>query len=139
MIDVQEGALTDELKDTIQSWFQQHATSQVGGDKKFDPVTFVATEDNKVVGVIVVELFWGALHIKTLIVDEHYRGCGVGSRLMQRALLYGLDHGCSFAYVETLSFQALEFYKNMGFSLDFTRSGYAHNSSFHYLSKPLSS
>jgi len=36
-----------------------------------------------------------------------------------------------------MSFQALEFYQKMGFELDFTRPGYAHGTSFHYLSKKL--
>lgn len=44
---------------------------------------------------------------------------------------------CHFAFVETMSFQALEFYQKMGFKQDFVRTGYAHNTSFHYLSRKL--
>ena len=34
-------------------------------------------------------------------------------------------HKCPFAFVETMGFQALEFYEKCGFKLEFTRAGYA--------------
>lgn len=47
------------------------------------------------------------------------------------------DKACPFAFVETMSFQALDFYRKMGFELEFTRSGYKHGTAFHYLRKLL--
>lgn len=96
-------------------------------------------EDTLLAGAIVVERFWDALHVKYVYVDDHYRNQGIGTRLMQRAIGYGLEQNCPFAFVETMSFQALDFYQKMGFFLDFTRPGYAHGTSFHYLSKKLTS
>lgn len=61
----------------------------------------------------------------------------MGVRLMECALKYGSDKACPFAFVETMSFQALGFYRKMGFELEFTRSGYKHGTSFHYLQKLL--
>jgi len=137
MIDIKEQALTEELKKKIYKGFSRHAIEMTGHDEKFDSVAFVAMEDTSLAGAIVVERFWNALHVKYVYVDEHYRNQGLGTRLMQRAISYGSEQNCPFAFVETMSFQALDFYQKMGFDLDFTRSGYAHGTSFHYLSKKL--
>ncbi len=56
---------------------------------------------------------------------------------MEYALEFGKKRGCQFAFVETMSFQALEFYQKNGFAIDFSREGYARNTSFHYLRKDL--
>ena len=56
---------------------------------------------------------------------------------MKHALEKGRQLGCPFAYVETMSFQAVDFYKNLGFEESFVRHGYAHGTSFHYLQKSL--
>lgn len=48
---------------------------------------------------------------------------------------FGKQRGCHFAFVETMSFQAPEFYRKMGFKIEFSRPGYAKNTIFHYLTK----
>jgi GNAT superfamily N-acetyltransferase len=137
MIEIREQALTEELKKKIYDGFSRHAIQMTGHNEKFDAVAFVAMEGDSFVGAMVGERFWNALHVKYVYVDEQYRGKGMGTRLMQCVIAYGLEQKCPFAFVETMSFQALEFYQKMGFELDYTRSGYAHGTSFHYLSKKL--
>lgn len=137
MIEIRQQCLTEDLKKQIYEGFSRHAISMIGHDEKFDPVAFIAYDQGCFAGAIVVELFWGALHVKYIYVDDGYRGKGVGARLMEYALKYGCDKACSFAFVETMSFQALDFYRKMGFELEFTRSGYKHGTSFHYLRKLL--
>lgn len=136
-LDIKQQPLTEELKRQLYAGFGRHAIQKTGHDEKGDAVAFVVMEGACLAGAVVVECFWQALHIKYVYVDEQYRSHGLGTRLMQRALAYGLEQNCPFAFVETLSFQALEFYQKMGFELDFTRTGYAHGTSFHYLSKKL--
>ena len=58
---------------------------------------------------------------------------------MEKAFAYAEEHKCPFAFVEAMSFQALEFYEKCGFKFEYTRSRYAHNTSFHYLRKNLAS
>ena len=70
-----------------------------------------------------------------LYVAEHARGSGLGTALMEQAFSFGKSHNHAFAFVETMSFQALEFYQKMGFFLEYTRTEYAHNASAHYLRK----
>ncbi len=134
-MEIKQQDLTPELKKQIYKGFSAHAIQMTGHDEMHDPLAFVASEGESLVGAIVVVPFWGALHIKYIYIDEKYRGKGLGTRLMQRAFAFGLQQKYPFAFVETMSFQALEFYQKMGFELDFTRPGYAHGTSFHYLTK----
>lgn len=130
--------LTQELKQQIYDGLSRHAISMTGHDEKFEPAAFIASDENgSFAGAVVVEIFWGALHVKYVYVQEEYRGAGIATKLMKRALSYGQENQCPFAFVETMSFQALSFYQKMGFKLEFTRSGYKHETSFHYLSKSI--
>lgn len=131
--------VTDELKRQINDCFTSHSNTILGGFNEMgDPVSFVVRDDNgNFCGAVTAMLFWGALHIKTLIVEDKYRGQRLGSKLMDTVLEYAKEHNCSFAFVETLSFQALDFYLKHGFVLEFTRPGYSQGISFHYLKKNL--
>lgn len=137
MIEVREQPLTEELKQKIYDGFSQHAVASIGFDEKFEPVAFVAYVEGQFAGAVVAELFWGALHIKYVYVEKEHRGKGLGKKLLEQALEFGRQHKCPFAFVETMSFQAREFYQKMGFILEYTRSGYKHNTAFHYLCKEL--
>jgi ribosomal protein S18 acetylase RimI-like enzyme len=135
MIPIQQQALSEDLKKRIYEGFSHHAISMTGHDEKSEPVAFVAKDQNQFAGAIVVQKFWGSLHVKYVYVDAPYRNKGLGTRLLNLAFEYGVKNHCPFAFVETMSFQALSFYQKMGFELEFTRSGYAHDTSFHYLRK----
>lgn len=137
MIQIREQPLTEDLRKRINKGFGRHAMAMTGFDEKSEPTSFVATDSGVFAGAVVVVRFWGALHVKYVYVEEMYRNQGFATRLMEQAFVYGRAHKCPFAFVETMSFQALEFYQKMGFILEFTRAGYAHGTSFHYLSKNL--
>lgn len=137
-VEIKLQPLSNDFKRQIYDGFSRHAIAQIGYDEKFDSVAFIASnEKSSFIGAVVVELFWGALHIKYVYVEDEYRGYGIATKLMKHALSYGRNNQCPFAFVETMSFQALSFYQKMGFELEFTRSGFKHNTSFHYLRKNL--
>lgn len=137
MITFEQQPLTPELKKLINDGFSRYAMATVGHDEKNEPVAFLAMEGESVAGAVVVEIFWGALHVKNLFVEEGFRGHGLATQLMEQALAFGLENRCSFAFLETMSFQALGFYQKLGFELDFTREGFAHGTAMHYLKKVL--
>lgn len=137
MIDIQQQPLSEQLKRQVYEGFSRHAIALIGHDEKFPSLAFVAKEGQTFAGSVVVEPFWGALHIKYVYVEENYRNQGLGSRLTELALAFGRSEKCPFAFVETMSFQAVGFYQKMGFEVEFSRSGYAHGTSFHYLRKDL--
>jgi ribosomal protein S18 acetylase RimI-like enzyme len=134
---IKQETLTDSLKKWIDEGFRQHAVETVGFDGAIQPIAFVAYAGNDFVGAVVCNFFWGALHVKYIVVSKEHRNKGLGKTLMEKALGCGKENGCPFAFVETMNFQALEFYKKQGFVLEFSRFGYSHSCSFHYLRKDL--
>lgn len=137
MIQFKQEAVTEALKKQIDEGFSRHSIAVTGFDERGTPVAFTVYDGELFIGGVIVAIFWGALHIKTLFLDEAYRGQGVGRGLMEHAFQYAKAHDLPFAFVETMSFQALEFYQKLGFELEFTRPGYAHGTSLHYLRKAL--
>ena len=117
--------------------FGKKKTGVAGDGLDVLPTSFEAWDGEIFIGAVVVKLFWGQMHVKYLYVDEAYRGKGIASRLMEGAISFAREQKCDFIFVETLSFQALDFYTKHGFDLEFTRPGYACHTSFHYLKKTL--
>ncbi|MBA3602120.1 MAG: GNAT family N-acetyltransferase [Parachlamydiaceae bacterium] len=135
---ITQNPLSLEVKKMISQGFVEHAICQTGMDGlSDDSISFEIFDDSSFVGSVVVQLFWGQLQIKYLFVDKKYRGKGIARHLMHQALEFGKVRGCQFAFLETMSFQALELYQKLGFVVDFTRPGYAKNTSIHYLKKTL--
>jgi len=130
--------MTKDLEKRIYKGFISHAIATVEHDGFRAPVAFVATEGGSFTGVVTAKIVWSGLHIQHLYVEEYMRGKGLGSKLMDRVHTFGREQGCTFAFVETLSFQALEFYQKLGYQIEFTRDGYSNGVSFHYLQKKLS-
>lgn len=136
-VEVQIEPFSENLKQQIYAGFREHAIATIGFDETFAPAAFVASNEGQFVGAVIVELFWSALHVKYVFVKEKYRKQGIATKLMQKALEYGKEHTCPFAFVETMSFQARGFYQKLGFVLEYTRSGYSHGTSLHYLRKDI--
>lgn len=135
---IQQSKLRDEVKKRIFDGFGSQAIESTGiNGLEEDPISFEIFNDQEFVGAIVVQSFWGQLHIKYLFVEKHYRGQGIACELMNHAIEFGKQRDCNFAFVETMSFQAPEFYQKMGFKIEFSRPGYAKNTCFHYLKKVL--
>lgn len=88
------------------------------GRKKTIPFMIcLKNENQKVEGGI---LGWmrpgiGLLCIDTLWVSEHLRNQDYGTKLVLAAEAEGLKHGCTHSQLETLPFQAVEFYKKLGY------------------------
>lgn len=133
---IKQNKLSNEVKKIIYRGFAQQAIKSTGIDGlNEDPISFEIFNGAEFVGAIVVQLFWKQLHIKYLFVEESYRGQGIARRLMHHALEFGKKRRCQFAFVETMSFQVPAFYQKMGFTIEFSRAGYAKNTTFHYLKK----
>lgn len=137
MITIVQEILREDLKKEIHEGFAKHAIEMTGYNELSDVIAFIAKDEDLFIGAVAVQIFWGALHIKYVFVKDEYREKKIASKLMQQAFNFGKNNKCNFAFVETMNFQALGFYQKLGFELDFTRSGYSHGTSFHYLHKDL--
>ncbi|HCX3367513.1 GNAT family N-acetyltransferase [Fluoribacter dumoffii] len=96
---------------------------------------FIRDADNSIVGGCSGGTLYGGLHVDNLWVSESIRHQGWGTKLMQKALKYGNEKDCAFATVNTMDWEAIEFYKKLGFKLEFERHGFQKNSIFYFLRK----
>lgn len=79
--------------------------------------SFIKSVDGSVLGGILGEINWNWLHIQGLWVDEAAQGGGWGSELMLNLERYALSKGIVNIRVETSSFQALDFYLKLGYTV----------------------
>ena len=98
---------------------------------------FVRDKQNKIIGGCNGSTLHGGLYIDQLWVDESIRHQHYGTQLMQAAEQFGKEKGCTFATVNTMSWEAPEFYKKLGFEIEFVRHGFMHGATFYFLRKSL--
>jgi len=77
---------------------------------------FARDATGKVQGGIRGSTFWSWCSIDVLAVAEPYRGKGLGSRLLRRAEEIARARGCIGIRLDTMSFQAPDFYRRLGYS-----------------------
>lgn len=70
-----------------------------------------------IIGGIVGEFCWNWLEIHYLFVEEEYRKFGYGRALLREAEKMAIERKCDFIKLDTLSFQALDFYLKEGFEI----------------------
>ena len=83
------------------------------------------------------ETFGNWLCIRFLFVSEALRGKGIGRRLLTAAEMEAKKRGCKYAFVDTFSFQAPEFYKKHGYREVFTLEEYPYTGKRYYYTKEL--
>lgn len=78
---------------------------------------FLKYADGRTYGGIVGEICWNWLEVHYLFVEEEHRKFGYGKKLLAEAERIAKEKGCDFIKLDTLSFQALDFYKKLGFEV----------------------
>jgi GNAT superfamily N-acetyltransferase len=76
---------------------------------------FARNERGELIAGLLGETFWSWLHINILWVHEQHRHKGLGNQLMTRAEAEAIRRGCRHADVDTLDFQAPDFYRRLGY------------------------
>ena len=94
-------------------------------------------EDKKKLAGLTGETFGNWLCVHYLFVSDKLRGKGVGSELLNAAESEAKRRGCKYAFVDTFSFQAPEFYKKHGYNEVFTLENYPYTGKRHYYTKEL--
>jgi len=80
-------------------------------------VLAVRDETNRLIAGLTAEMFWNALYIDILWVDEDHRRRGYGAALLRRAEDAGRAESCDVAYLSTFDFQAPGFYERSGYDV----------------------
>ncbi len=101
-------ALTQGVRDYNRSYI----------DEAPKALTLVAKdEQGEIVGGVHGVTIYQQFLIQVVWVSESERGSGLGRSLMQTAEEEAIKRGCVAAQVETLAFQAPEFYRKLGFDV----------------------
>ena len=101
------------------------------------PVRAVFLESGRVVAGVAGAVYWRKVHVRILWVHPDHRSKGLGSRLMSWAERRGRELGCAAVVVDTMSFQAPDFYARRGYRQFGLSEGYAGGASRYYLEKKL--
>lgn len=78
-------------------------------------VLLAKASDGEVIGglLALTQLSW--LRISTMAVHPDWRGRGIGAGLLVEAERIAVERGCIHAHVDTMSYQAPEFYLKHGY------------------------
>lgn len=78
---------------------------------------FLRDAKNQIGGGLLGGMHWHWLHIDILWISEALRGQGHGRALLAEAERRALIHGCQHVYLDTFSFQAQQFYLQLGYAV----------------------
>ena len=88
------------------------------GDDGHMPLNVIEYSDNgDVIGGILGGTYWGWMYVDVLWVHEDHRRKGIGSNLLREAEKEALRRGCHHVHLDTMSWQAPDFYKKRGYSV----------------------
>lgn len=92
--------------------------TQKGGPAEGGSVCFILyTPEKQIAGGLIGSVHWGWFYINLLFIKEELRGQGYGHRIMTMAEEEARRLGAKDAYLDTFSFQAPEFYKELGYEV----------------------
>ncbi|MEF1250668.1 GNAT family N-acetyltransferase [Vibrio owensii] len=99
---------------------------------------FARNDEGKVIGGLTGEMFNNTVFVEYLWVDAEARTSGLGSKLIALLEEQVKPRGVTHLYLDTYSFQALDFYLKLGFEKVGRYSGYpAAGIDKHFLQKQI--
>ena len=110
--------------EALRSQLVAHNIAQAQVDQGQDLAVFVRDTQGQLVGGVVGWTWGQCLEINYLWVHSNLRGRGYGKRLIRTAEREARARGCCVAVVDTYSFQAPEFYQELGYQVFGSVDGY---------------
>ena len=91
---------------------------EIVGKDGHEPLNIVEYDENgAVVAGILGGTYWGWMYVDVLWVKEEFRRKGIASRLLSSAEAEAVRRGCHHVHLDTMSWQAPEFYKKSGYEV----------------------
>jgi predicted N-acetyltransferase YhbS len=112
---LKEGFGPEEFR-ILDEGISEHTQELFGEIRKGSIAFFAHDEGQNVIGGVAG--YWsefGWLYVDALWVEKSHRGAGLGLQLMQQIEVKAVELGCKHSYLNTMSFQAPEFYKRLGY------------------------
>lgn len=130
----------DEVDDRLGEFINKEFSAygeQNGVVLNYDEFCFAAEEDGKILGVITGRAYYNEVHIGDLIVTSSVRKGGIGSKLVRAVEDNYRGNGYDKITLTTFGFQAPEFYKKLGYEIEFVREDKEPKLSKYFLAKQL--
>lgn len=78
----------------------------------------IENDNKKIVGGILAKMYcWNVIYIDALWIDENYRGCGLGEKLLFAIEKIAKEEKCNLIHLDTFDFQAKDFYIKNGYEI----------------------
>lgn len=130
--------IDDRTGEFINKEFTDYGTSN-GVKLNYDEFCFIAEDsEGNLSGVITGRAYYNEVHIGDLIVGSNARRSGLGSRLVKAVEDTYRGKGFDIVTLTTFGFQAPEFYKKLGYELEFVRENKDPELSKYFFKKKLS-
>ena len=101
----------------IREELNQFNNERVGEDGH-TPLSIVEYDTNgNIIGGILGGTYWGWMYVDILWVHESHRYKGIGSKLLRKAEKEAIRRGCHHVHLDTMSWQAPEFYQKHGYEV----------------------
>ena len=130
----------DEVDDRLGEFINKEFSAygeQNGVVLNYDEFCFAAEEDGNILGVITGRAYYNEVHIGDLIVASSLRKGGIGSKLVRAVEDNYRGKGYDKITLTTFGFQAPEFYKKLGYEVEFVREDKDPKLSKFFLAKQL--
>ena len=101
----------------VREALMQFNNEQVGNDNHAAINIVEYDEEGNVIAGIIGGTYWGWMHIDILWVQKDFRKKGIGSKLLAEAEKEAIRRGCHHVHLDTMSWQAPEFYLNHGYQV----------------------
>ena len=91
--------------------------------------------DDSIKGIIIYDLLYDRIEIEYIIVDEIYRKCGIGTKLLKKIEEKNINN--ITLEVRESNIPAIKFYKKNGFKIEAIRKNYYGNENCYLMLKEL--
>ena len=103
-----------------ESWYEKYETSK-GVQCGFKKFHILAEEKGEIVGILIGYTAFSEIYIDDLVVHENFRNQGIARKLLQKLEEHFEGQNYSNINLVTNEFQAPNFYKKCGYTLEFVR------------------
>ena len=103
--------------DFVREALMQFNNKRVGNDGH-TPLNLIEYDaDGNIIAGIIGGTYWGWMYVDILWVHEDHRKQGIGTKLLAEAEKEAARRGCHHVHLDTMSWQAPEFYKKHGYKV----------------------
>jgi GNAT superfamily N-acetyltransferase len=114
---VNEPHAPDSAKQVIRDGLAMHNVAMTGQAEYYPVGLYLKTEDGEVMGGLLGNIWAGWLFVDLLWIARPLRGQGHGTALLRAAEALSRGRSCHSVLLDTLSFQAPDFYAKHGYEV----------------------